>query len=91
MVKKILKYAYDWKTLMFGFLFFIVAYFVANILFTSFGGCAGCISDGTGGVTCVNECKKTSPVFLALLSYITSYLIMIIFSFIKKNDKQNIA
>ncbi|MFA4817096.1 MAG: hypothetical protein WC608_00015 [Parcubacteria group bacterium] len=91
MVKKLLKCVYSWKTLALGLLFFVVAYFVANILFTPFGGCAGCIPDGTGGVACVNECQKISPINLATLSYMASFLIMIIFSFIKRNDKQNIA
>ena len=96
MVKKLLKCAYNLKTLILGLVFFIVSYFGVIILFMPFGDCARCIPDGTGGVTCVvNECKKISPIILflilPLLSYIVSFLIIIIFSFIKKSDKQNIA
>jgi hypothetical protein len=91
MVKKLLKYVYDWKTLIIALDFFVISYFVANIFFMPFGGCAGCIPDGNGGVSCDNVCKKISPIILALISYVISYLIVIFFSFIKINNKQNSA
>jgi len=87
--KLIFRSLYNWKTLLAGFVIFVCINVIVGI-FTPIGGCAGCIPNGNGGVSCTNECKTISPIIKIIASYILALLAVIFFSN-KENNRQNIA
>jgi hypothetical protein len=66
-------------TLILTILLFITSYLFTIFIMTPFGGCAGCIPDGRGGVNCSNQCDYPHPVIFGIGAYLISYLITIIY------------
>lgn len=77
-MKTLLKNAWHWKTLLLGIVIFYILAFGANlvktVVSTTSGGCAGCLPDGKGGVTCVNECPSDpNDVVILIVLLVVSY------------------
>ncbi|MCX6706953.1 MAG: hypothetical protein NT001_02320 [Candidatus Woesearchaeota archaeon] len=82
--KVLIKSLYDWRTILIGVILFILIFSAVTALTsTSFGGCSGCISNGEGGVNCINQCKPASPLVSIIISYLIAYIIIVSYRILK--------
>ena len=74
------KSLYDWRTFIIGILIFLIAFSIYSFTIQpSFGGCSGCIPDGNGGLKCINNCQAPSPIYFILVSYLISYIVVVLY------------